>query len=228
MLCAAAQLPNAGETTSAHRFIDSFNIDKAELASTGRNPYFILESGFQLVLEGKEGGKALVLTITVLNETKYVDGIESRVVEEKETVNGQVKEISRNYLAISRRTGDVFYFGEDVDDYENGQVAGHGGAWLSGVNGARFGLMMPGTPVVGARYHQEFAPGIAMDRARIVNVTERLTTPAGRFEKCLKTEETSPLERGKSHKVYAPGIGLILDGGLKLTRYGRAGQLQPR
>ena len=67
-----------------------------------------------------------------------------------------------------------------------------------------------------------------MDRAQIVSLTGRLKTPAGQFEKCLKTEETSPLERGKAYKLYAPGIGLVLDGNLKLTRYGQAGRLRPK
>jgi len=202
----------------AAAFTDSFDIDKADLTSTGRNRYFILEPGYQLVLEGKEKGRAMMLTITVLSETKMVDGVETRVVEEKETANGQVVEISRNYFAVSKKTGDVFYFGEDVDDYEDGKVVGHGGTWLSGVNGARFGLMMPGTPVPGARYHQEIAPKVAMDRAEIVSLTATLKTPAGKFEKCLKTEESSALEPGKEYKLYAPGIGLILDGKLKLTK----------
>jgi hypothetical protein len=35
--------------------------------------------------------------------------------------------------------------------YKNGKVSGHEGAWLAGVNGARFGLMIPGKPSVGAR-----------------------------------------------------------------------------
>ena len=203
-------------------FSDTFDIDKADLTSTGRNRYFVLEPGYQLVLEGQVKGKAVVLTITVLNETKVVDGVETRVVEERETANGQVVEVSRNYFAVSKRTGDVFYFGEDVDDYENGKVTGHGGAWLSGVNGARFGLMMPGTPVLGARYHQEIAPKVAMDRAEIVSLTATLKTPAGKYEKCLKTEESSALEPGKESKLYAPDIGLILDGKLKLTRFSSA------
>ena len=205
-------------------FADSFGTDKAHLVSTGRNRFFVLEPGYQLVLEGKEKGKATVLTITVLNETKLVDGVETRVVEEKETANGQVVEISRNYFAISTKTSDVFYFGEDVDMYKDGKVVGHEGAWLSGVNGARFGMMMPGTPLLGARYQQEVAPKVAMDRAEVVSLTETLQTPAGKFEKCLKTEESSALEGGKEQKLYAPGIGLIYDGSLKLTKYGRAGQ----
>jgi hypothetical protein len=205
-------------------FTDSFETDKAHFASTGRNRFFVMEPGYQLVLEGKDKGKAIVLTITVLNETKLVDGVETRVIEEKETANGQVAEISRNYFAISTNTSDVFYFGEDVDIYKDGKVAGHEGAWLSGVNGGRFGMMVPGTPLLGARYQQEVAPKVAMDRAEVVSLTETLQTPAGKFEKCLKTEESSALESGKEHKIYAPGIGLICDGSLKLTKYGHVGQ----
>ena len=45
-----------------------FPMEKDELVSTGRNPYFILEPGYSLVLEG--GGAQL--TITVLSETMKV------------------------------------------------------------------------------------------------------------------------------------------------------------
>jgi hypothetical protein len=223
LVCFTAVCASAAGSSPAKGFTDSFDLDKADLSSTGRNRYFVLEPGFQLVLEGKPGSKATVLTITVLNQTKVVDGVETRVVEERETVGGQMAEVSRNYFAISKKTSDVFYFGEDVDVYKKGKVVDHEGAWLSGVNGARFGLMIPGTPLLGARYQQEVAPKAAMDRAEIVSLSETLQTPAGKFEKCLKTEETSTLERGKAHKLYAPGVGLIFDGDLKLTKYGRAG-----
>jgi hypothetical protein len=107
-----------------------------------------------------------------------------------------------------------------VDIYKKGRIVEHEGAWLSGVQGARFGLIMPGTPLLGARYYQEMAPKVAQDRAEVVSLTEKLKTPAGTFENCLKTEETTPLERGKEYKLYAPGIGLIQDGDLKLSRSG--------
>src|SRR6185503_7351194 len=104
------------------------------------------------------------------------DGVETRIIEERETNDGQLIEVSRNYFAISKRTGNVYYFGEDVDIYKNGKVASHEGAWLSGVNGARFGLMMAAVPLVGSRYYQEVAPQVAMDRAEIVSVTEMFKT----------------------------------------------------
>lgn len=57
-----------------------FPLERGELASTGRNPYFILEPGYTLVLEDK----ADQLIITVLDETKKIDGVETRVVEERD------------------------------------------------------------------------------------------------------------------------------------------------
>ena len=105
--------------------------------------------------------------------------------------------------------------------YEDGKVVSHAGAWQHGDKGARFGLMMPGLPLLGARHYQEIAPGVAMDRAVIVGVNETVTTPAGTFQGCVKFEETTPLEKGKSIKVYAPGIGLVQDDALKLVKHGK-------
>jgi hypothetical protein len=50
-----------------------------------------------------------------------------------------------------------------------------------------------------------------MDRAEIVSVDEKLETPAGKFEKCLRVKETTPLEKGVSEKWYAAGVGLVKD-----------------
>ena len=190
-------------------FTDTFIVDEKDLASTGRNPFFILEPGYQLVLENP--AKKEVLTITVLDETKKVGAVECRVVEERETVDGKETEVSRNYFALCKKTGSLYYFGEDA-----------GGAWLHGEKGARFGMLMPGTVLVGARHYQEIAPGAAMDRAEVMSLTETVETPGGKFEKCLKVLETTPLEpEDKSTKYYAPGVGLVREGGMKLVRHGK-------
>ena len=203
-----------GSQTLDPSFTSRFDVEKSDLASAGRNPWFSLEPGHTLTLEDS----TTRLVITVLNETKVVDGVETRVIEERETEKGALIEVSRNYFAISRRTNSVFYFGEDVDMYKNGKVVNHEGAWLSGAGGARFGLMMPGLPLMHARYFQEVAPKIAMDRPEIVSLTESIKTPAGAFTNVLKMEETTPLEpNAKEAKFYASGVGLIQDGDLKLV-----------
>lgn len=215
LLCGAAMQVFAMGSTPPWQ--EEFGIEKCTLQTTGRNEYFILEPGYQLVLEGGDER----LEITVLAETKMVNGVATRVVEERESKKGRIAEVSRNYFAICEQTKDVFYFGEDVDIYENGKVVKHDGAWLAGANGNRPGLIMPGAPKVGMRYYQEIAPGIAMDRAEIMSLTDTCKTPAGTFSGCMRVKETSALEFFASEfKYHAPGIGLVRDEDLLLVKHG--------
>ncbi len=211
------------QTDAAKRkkFTDEFRIEDCTFATVGANPYFILDPGYQIVLEGKEGKDLVNVTIKVTNQTKVVDGVLTRVVEEKEMKDGELYEISLNYFAHCEETSSVFYFGEDVDFYKNGQIVNHDGSWLAGQGGAKPGVIMPGSVLLGARYYQEVAPGIARDRAQIVSLDERVETPAGDFTRVLKTRETTPLERDVSIKYYAHEVGMIQDGPLKLKSYGK-------
>jgi hypothetical protein len=212
-----AQNKNKAESKS---FTDSFTQNNCQFLTIGKNDYFILEPGYQEILEGKEGKDFTRLVITVLNETKKIGNIETRIVEENESLNGQVIEISRNYFAFCPQTSSIYYFGEDVDIYKNGKIVDHSGAWIAEGNN-KSGLVMPGLVLLGARYYQEVAPGIAMDRAEIISINETIETPAGEFTNVLKTEETTPLEPlNKELKLYAPGVGLIKDENLLLVKYG--------
>ena len=194
-----------------------FSVDKKTLGVKGSNPYFNLTPGYRLSY--KHGNDTV--TDTVLKETKVVDGVETRVVEDRETRNGHLIELTRDYYAIDPVTNDVYYMGEDVDVYKNGTVVGHEGAWLSGVKGAKFGLMMPAAPKPGQKFYQELAPGVGMDRAEIVSLQERVVTPAGTFEKCVHVHETSALEKGSGeHKWYAAGVGPVKDAEMLLVEYG--------
>lgn len=196
---------------------EEFGISDCTLVTTGQNPYFVLDPGFELILEG--GNTKLM--ITVLDETMVVDGVETRVIEEREWKNGELIEVSRNMFAMCEETKDVFYFGEFVDMYSNGELSSHSGQWFAGEDENRAGLIMPGDPLVGMRYYQEIAPGVAMDRAEILSIDTVLQTPAGEFANSLETAEGSALNLlEREIKSYAPGIGLIQDANLFLTDYG--------
>ena len=197
------------------RFTEDLMQKDCAFETTGRNQFFILEPGYQLTLESKTGK----LVITVLNETRKIGNVETRIVEENESENGKTIEISRNFFAFCKQTGSIYYFGEEVDIYKNGKIDNHEGAWTAEGNN-RAGVAMPGLALLGARYYQEIAPGVAMDRAEIISLSETKTTQAGTFTNCLKTQETTPLEPGKEYKLYAPGIGLIQDEDMLLTKYG--------
>jgi hypothetical protein len=211
-----------GDPKDRTPFTDQFFLEDCDFASSGSNRFFILEPEYRLVLAGTEhDGTEVRQTVTVLEDTRIVDGVETRIVVEEETHDGELVEVSKNYFAICRQTNSVIYFGEDVDLYEDGVIVSHAGAWLSGKDGARPGVMMPGIALLGARYFQEVAPGIAMDRAEILSLTDEVRTPAGDFEDVLTTRETTPLEpRAVELKSYAPFVGLIRDGILRLEDFG--------
>jgi hypothetical protein len=194
-----------------------FPVDRKTLGVSGSNPYFNLTPSYVLrYAHGKDTD-----TLTVLDETRIIDGVETRVVEDRELKNGRLVELTRDYYAIDAQTGDVYYFGEEVDVYKDGKVIGHEGSWLSGVKGARFGLMMPAKPRVGLKAYQELAPGVGMDRFEIVSDQEKVVTPAGAFEHCVHVVESSPLEkRLHDHKWYAAGVGPVKDAEMVLVQYG--------
>jgi len=196
----------------------SFPTEGLDLRTVGENPYFILRPGYRLSFRDRDAKHPTVLVITVLDETRTVGGIETRVVEERETKGGELVEISRNYFAIDDKTKDVYYLGEDVDIYEKGKVVNHEGSWHHGTDGATLGLFVPAQPAMGRRFYQEVAPRVAMDRVEIVSLTHKVTTPAGTFTGCLRIRETSPLEPLlRDHKSFAPGVGLVQDGDLLLV-----------
>jgi len=214
---------SASNGEGGKEFTTQFSLQDCTFSTTGRNRYFILVPGHRLTLRGVEGKEGIEAQITVLSEEQRivlpgVGEIMTRVIEEREWSDGVLDEVSRNFYAICDQTNSVFYFGEDVDIYEDGQVVSHGGGWRAGVNGAAPGLFMPGTFLLGSRYFQEIAPAVAMDRAENVKMGLTVDVPAGRFTDAVQVLETSPLEpSAKEYKLYAPGVGVIVDDTLMLV-----------
>ena len=202
-------------TTSVKKWQDTFKVDKKNLGPVGENTYFILQPGYkQIFIEGN-----ITDTLTVLKETKIIDSVEVGIIEDREEKNGQPIEVTKDYFAFDSVTKNIYYFGEDCDYYTDGKVTGHGGTWISGVNGAKFGLFVPGKIKVGDKFYQEIAPEVAMDRVEIKELGLKIQTPAGTFENCIKVEETTPLEPDvKDYKWYAPGVGMIKDGDMPLNK----------
>jgi uncharacterized membrane protein YkoI len=208
----------ASEVEQTRKWTESFGQENCTFSSVGRNRFFSLEPGHQLVMESSSEK----VVITVLEQTKKIGNVKTRVIEEREEKNGKLAEVSRNFFAICKDHGDVFYFGEEVDDYKDGKIIAHSGAWRADEANSKAGIIMPGTILLGARHYQEIAPN-AMDRAEIISDDVTMETPAGIFKNCIRVEETSGLDPDeKCYKTYAPGVGIIQDEDLLLTRYTKA------
>ena len=196
------------------KFTTEWKLEDCVFADAGQNRFLVLEPGHELRLAGdtKKGWKEL--TVTVLDETRVIDGVRTRVVEEVERLDGAIVSLSRNFLAICAATSDVVTFGAEVDisdDGAGGAIAE--GSWAAGVNGAKPAILMPGTFMLGARHAVSLAPNVSEDRAENVAMNVSINTPAGSFEGAVEVLETTPLEpdaairpRNRSIRSYAcPG-----------------------
>ena len=181
------------------------------------NPFFPLPVGRVWVYDGDEGGVPVHLEIEVLQRTERVAGVTTRIVEEREWQGGELIEISHNFYAQAG-DGTVCYFGEEVDIYEGGEIVSHEGAWRADDPGNRPGIIMPAEPRTKVRFQMESAPGIAEDEGTIVG-TGPVVVPAGRFTETIKVREFNPLDGGKGTKVFAAGVGLVVDGPVMLVSY---------
>ena len=203
---------------------------------TSIHPFFPFAPGDQKILEGMEDGQQVSLLWEVLNETKEITlsilgetkVVRCAVIREEHRVDGEVEEISWNYFAQCKSTGSVYYFGEEVDIYEDGEVVNHDGAWLAGEDLNEPGVIMPGKFVPGEIYFQEFAPGQAEDLAENKWVLDSYNVPAGSFAEVIEIWEYSPLEPDAepSIKHYARGLGLLTDAPLTLSHFTSAPRLQ--
>jgi hypothetical protein len=154
--------------------------------------------------EGTEVGE-----IEVLNETKVILGITCTVVKDRVYLNNQLIEDTYDWFAQDK-SGNVWYMGEQVDNYVNGVVDNHYGSWEAGVDGAEPGIMMAADPSPGLYYRQEHYLNEAEDQAEVAGNNETVIVPAGTFNNCIKIRETNPLDPSfLEFKYYAHGVGLV-------------------
>lgn len=204
-------------------------VDMGALGPVVTNPFFPLGSVHSRVLEGDftdpetgETTRERVEETVVLDAGAIVAGVEVAVVEVFEYADGELTEFTRDYYAQAS-DGTVYYLGEDVDMYEDGEVVSHEGAWVTGEAGAEPGLFMPASPQVGMTFEQERAPGVAEDTSTVVATGLEVTVPAGTFGGCIETEDTNPLDGSTEHKAYCPGVGIVREqndeGALELVSF---------
>jgi hypothetical protein len=184
-------------------------VDLTNLATAGKNAYFNLEPGCRL----RYADGSLARTFTVRRKTKMVDGVETRVIEEKEEKDGQPTKIVWKYYAIDKTTTALYCFGIHVQDYQNGKLVGHRG-WRSGVYGAVFTLVMPAAPKLG----DTLVHGHGRRVYEVIDTAAKIVTPAGTFTNCLRIRTKESGGQDAREKAYAPGVGLVQDGQFSLVK----------
>jgi len=181
-----------------------------EFSPVINNPWFPHEPGQTRIYEMKSGDFLERVESTTLEETVQIGGFTCRQVHVVHTRNGVLIEDTLDWFG-QRNDGAVWYFGELSQSYEGGFLDSLDGTWRTGKDGAKPGIMMLGTPTVGAIYRQEFQQEDAEDIAKVLSTNETVTTAYGTWHNCLKIEEWSPLENEREIKYYAPGVGFVLE-----------------
>ena len=183
------------------------HIDPADFVAQIDNRYFPLTPGTTYVYEGA-GERD---TVEVTNKTKKIMGVTTTVVHDVVTVDGEVAEATFDWYAQDR-WDNVWYFGEDSKEYEDGKVVSTHGSWAAGVDGAQPGIIMLGDPELKDRYRQEYYRGVAEDMAQILKLEASVEVPYGHFDDVLVTKDWTPLDtKVVENKFYAPGVGLVME-----------------
>jgi len=208
----------AGGASAARPSAPSGPPNPAQFSTTIDNPYLPFVPGTRMVYRerGADGRGREVVKVT--HRTKTIQGVETVVVRDRAYSGGELAEDTRDWYAQDRQ-GNVWYFGENTKEYENGKVVSTEGSWKAGVDGAQAGIVMEAHPKVGDTYSQEDAPGVAEDMATVLSLDASRTVPYGTFDNLLKTRDFSPLEPSVvERKFYAAGIGSVLEKTVKGPR----------
>ena len=186
-------------------------IDPSNFVARVDNPYFPLRPGTTFIYEGQTEEGLEHDEFAVTHNTREILGVTCVEVHDTVTLDGELAEDTLDWFAQDR-DGNVWYFGENTHELEDGLITTIEGTWMAGVNGDKPGIVMKAHPAIGDFYRQEFSLGNAEDFAGTFSLTETVTVPAGTFNHCLKSQETTPLETDLlEYKFYAPNVGNVLE-----------------
>jgi len=191
-------------------FRDSSAWTKANLTPSAANLF--ISSPASVPISGRPGDG----WVAPCSRHQEIDGVETRVVEEREEKNGKLAEVSPELLRHRHRPQGRLLTSARKWILQERPSRGSRGGLAFGRGRARFGLIMPvnqsGRPLLSGD-----RPSSGMDRAELISLAATNEDTAGTFDKCLHVTETSPLESGTSASGTWPH-GLVRDDELLLTK----------
>lgn len=177
------------------------------------NPLFPISNLKSAILLGNVDGSILRVETTLLPETKTIEWkgkkVETLVSQYIAYLDGRIHELALDFYAQAD-DGAVWYFGEDVFNYEDGAVANTEGTWLAGKDGPA-AMIMPARPAVGNVFRPENIPGVVFEEVTVVSVGERVEGPRGSVDGAIVTRELH-MDGALESKTFAPGYGEFFTG----------------
>jgi hypothetical protein len=185
-------------------------IHPASFTAKVTNPWFPLPVGVTWLYAGVKDRKRALDIVQVSRHTRTIDGVVTRLVNDRLFLGGVLEERTTDYYAQDK-CGNVWYFGEDTATLDShGRVTDRSGSFHAGVNGAQPGVFMQARPQIGRWFRQEWYQGQAEDRYRALSKSASVTVRYGGFTHALRTQERTALEPGVvDNKYYVRGIGEV-------------------
>ena len=200
---------------------DQYNpsYDAATFTANVDNNWFPLPVGRTWIYTGAKDGQPALDVVTVSARTRVIDGVTTRIVEDRLFLDNALEEKTADYYAQDK-CGNVWYFGEDTGELDkDGQVTNTSGSFHAGENGAEAGVFLEANPRLDERFRQEWYKGEAEDTYRAIDLATTASVPYGKYGTALRTEETTRLEPAVvDNKLYAPGVGEIVEVSVKGAR----------
>jgi hypothetical protein len=179
------------------------------------NPLFPVSKQESVLLLGRVDGQPFRTEVTLLPETRFIEWqgrpVETLVSQYVAFLGGRIHEVAYDFYAQDDE-GAVWYFGEDVFNFEDGVITDTHGTWLAGKDGPA-AMIMPADPKVGDVYRPENIPGLVFEEVTVKAVNRTLDGPLGPVEGGLVIEELHLLDNTRERKTFGPGYGEFLTGG---------------
>jgi len=205
---APCQLPAFGPGAAYHP-----TITPSDFSPQVTNRWFPLKVGQTMVYSGVKDGKKALDIVVVTQRTRTVDGVVTRVVEDRLFLDDVLEERTSDYFAQDR-CGAVWYFGEDTATLdEQGRVVSTDGTFHAGADGAQPGVYMTARPQLGRSFRQEWYAGQAEDVFKAVDASASVSVPYVSSRHALRTVETTRLEPEViDQKYYVRDVGEVFEG----------------
>ena len=174
------------------------------------NPWFPLKPGTTLRYRGVRDGQRAFEILTVTHRKQVIQGVATTVVHDSLYLDGRLREDTIDWYAQDKH-GTVWYFGENTKTFDaKGKVESTAGSFQAGVDSAKAGIFMPGDPMVGQSFQQEYYKGQAEDHFQILSLGASVKVPGVSSASAMRTKEWTPLEPGVlDNKYYVRGIGTV-------------------
>jgi hypothetical protein len=182
--------------------------------TTVDNPLFPISDLHSAILLGNDEGNPLRIETVLLPEPKVIDvdgqKVETLVSQFVSYLDGRIHEVALDWYAQDD-AGNVWYFGEDVFNYEDGVVADTDGTWIAGEDGPP-GMIMPADPQIGQAYRPENIPDLVFEEVTVKSLDLTVDGPRGPVSGAMVGTENHLLEGNYEDKTFAPGYGEFASG----------------